>query len=56
MEMIRREIYTHKEVLKNAPHTARMVAADKWEYDYSREQAAYPVNQINKILACCIKN
>ena len=48
MEMIRREIYTHKEVLKNAPHTARMVAADKWEYDYSREQAAYPVNQINK--------
>ena len=48
MEMIRREIYTHKEVLKNAPHTARMVAADKWEYDYSREQAAYPVNQTNK--------
>ena len=48
MEMIGREIYTHKEVLKNAPHTARMVAADKWEYDYSREQAAYPVNQTNK--------
>ena len=48
MEMIRREIYTHKEVLKNAPHTARMVSADKWEYDYSREQAAYPVNQTNK--------
>ena len=48
MEMISREIYTHKEVLKNAPHTARMVAADKWEYDYSREQAAYPVNQTNK--------
>ena len=48
MEMISGEIYTHKEVLKNAPHTARMVAADKWEYDYSREQAAYPVNQTNK--------
>ena len=48
MEMISREIYTHKEVLKNAPHTARMVSADKWEYDYSREQAAYPVNQTNK--------
>ena len=48
MEMISREIYTHKEVLKNAPHTARMVTADKWEYDYSREQAAYPVNQTNK--------
>ena len=48
MEMISREIYTHKDVLKNAPHTARMVAADKWEYDYSREQAAYPVNQTNK--------
>jgi glycine dehydrogenase len=28
--------------LKNAPHTARVVTADKWERPYSREQAAYP--------------
>ncbi len=29
-------------VLKNAPHTASAVAADKWERPYSREQAAFP--------------
>jgi glycine dehydrogenase len=29
-------------VLKNAPHTARQVVADKWDRPYSREQAAYP--------------
>jgi len=30
-------------LLKNAPHTADMVSADKWDHSYSREQAAYPV-------------
>ena len=29
--------------LKNAPHTADMVAADVWPHGYSREQAAFPV-------------
>ncbi len=29
-------------VLKNAPHTARQIASDKWEHPYSREEAAYP--------------
>jgi glycine dehydrogenase len=29
-------------VLKNAPHTARQVIADKWDRPYSREEAAYP--------------
>jgi glycine dehydrogenase len=29
-------------VLKNAPHTAQQVVADKWDRPYSREQAAYP--------------
>jgi len=29
-------------VLKNAPHTAEQVTADKWDHPYSREQAAYP--------------
>jgi glycine dehydrogenase len=28
--------------LKNAPHTAEMVAADDWGHGYSREEAAYP--------------
>ena len=48
MEMIRREIYTDKDILKNAPHTARVVSSDKWVYNYTREQAAYPVKQSNK--------
>ena len=29
--------------LKNAPHTAVMLAADSWPYPYSRRQAAYPL-------------
>ncbi|MBA3962770.1 MAG: aminomethyl-transferring glycine dehydrogenase [Chthoniobacterales bacterium] len=29
-------------VLKNAPHTAVQVTADKWDHPYSREKAAYP--------------
>jgi glycine cleavage system P protein (glycine dehydrogenase) len=29
-------------VLKNAPHTARQIASDKWDRPYSRERAAFP--------------
>ena len=29
-------------LLKNAPHTAREIASDKWQRPYSREQAAFP--------------
>jgi glycine dehydrogenase len=29
--------------LKNAPHPAEVVSADRWDRPYSREQAAYPV-------------
>jgi len=28
--------------LKNAPHTAAMIAADEWKHPYSRRQAAFP--------------
>ncbi|MHB2026185.1 MAG: aminomethyl-transferring glycine dehydrogenase [Elusimicrobiota bacterium] len=28
--------------LKNAPHTARSLAAQSWDHPYSREEAAYP--------------
>ena len=48
MEMIQREIYTDKSILKNSPHTARVVSSDEWVYNYTREQAAYPVSQNNK--------
>jgi glycine dehydrogenase len=29
-------------LLKNAPHSARQIASDKWNRPYSREQAAFP--------------
>jgi glycine dehydrogenase len=29
-------------LLKNAPHTTRQIAAEKWNYPYSREKAAFP--------------
>ncbi|MEZ4867622.1 MAG: aminomethyl-transferring glycine dehydrogenase [Caldilineaceae bacterium] len=29
-------------VLKNAPHPAKVVIADEWSHPYAREQAAYP--------------
>jgi glycine dehydrogenase len=30
-------------VLKNAPHTAGLIAGEAWPYPYSREKAAYPL-------------
>ena len=31
-------------ILKNSPHTLKMVTADKWNFGYSRSQAAYPLD------------
>ena len=33
-------------VLKNAPHTLAMLTADTWDFPYSRETAAYPLDYI----------
>ncbi len=30
-------------VLKNAPHTVRVITSDNWEHKYSREKAAWPL-------------
>jgi glycine dehydrogenase len=35
-------------VLKNAPHTAQHVSADKWTHKYSRQKAAYPLEWIRE--------
>ena len=35
-------------VLKNAPHTAAMVASDDWTHPYSRAEAAYPLPYLRK--------
>jgi glycine dehydrogenase len=29
--------------LKNAPHTLEMITSDRWDYPYSRQQAAFPL-------------
>ncbi len=33
-------------VLKNAPHTNEVVTSDKWNFPYSREKAAYPLDYL----------
>ncbi|MEO4006423.1 aminomethyl-transferring glycine dehydrogenase [Flavobacterium sp. CAU 1735] len=33
-------------VLKNAPHTLAMLTADRWDFPYTREKAAYPLEYI----------
>lgn len=33
-------------VLKNAPHTLAMLTSDNWDFPYTREQAAYPLEYI----------
>lgn len=34
-------------VLKNAPHTLAMLTANEWNFPYSREQAAFPLDYLN---------
>ncbi|MEY2559409.1 MAG: glycine dehydrogenase, partial [Verrucomicrobiota bacterium] len=41
-EVVSRKVDRQNNLLKNAPHTAPQVIADKWDRPYSREQAAYP--------------
>ncbi len=35
-------------VLKNAPHTLAMLTAETWEFPYSREKAAYPLEYVSE--------
>ncbi|MGD1088180.1 MAG: aminomethyl-transferring glycine dehydrogenase [Verrucomicrobiota bacterium] len=35
-------------LLKNAPHTADMIASDNWNHSYTREQAAFPVKSLRE--------
>ena len=34
-------------VLKNAPHTLTMVTSDSWEFPYSRQLAAFPLDYVS---------
>ena len=51
MIAIRKEIEAstlenHDTVLKNAPHTLAMLTTDVWNFSYTRETAAFPLNYI----------
>lgn len=35
-------------VLKNSPHTLAMLTSDRWNFPYSREQAAFPLDYISE--------
>jgi glycine dehydrogenase len=35
-------------VLKNAPHTLAMLTSDNWDFPYTREQAAYPLEYVQE--------
>ena len=42
-EIIDGRVEYEKSVVHNAPYTAHSVARSEWPYEFSREQAAYPV-------------
>ena len=48
MEMIRDEIENVPSILINAPHTMKAVTEDEWDRPYTRQQAAFPMNQEDK--------
>ena len=37
-----------RELLKNAPHTLDMVTADNWNFPYSRQKAAFPLEFVSE--------
>ena len=47
-EVITGKVKVDKSVLKNAPHTMQMVVNDQWDFIYSREKAAFPLNWIRE--------
>jgi len=37
----------HNNLLKNAPHTADMLTAERWPHPYSRQQACFPAKWLH---------
>ena len=35
-------------LLKNAPHTLAMITSDEWEFPYSRQKAAFPLEFVHE--------
>lgn len=47
-EIIVGNIDKQNNLLKNAPHTGKAVISDNWNYNYSREKAAYPLSWLKE--------
>jgi glycine dehydrogenase len=45
-EIISKKADAADNVLKNAPHTAKVLISDTWKHSYSREKAAYPLKWV----------
>ena len=45
-EVISGAVDKENNLLVNAPHPLHQITADQWDYPYSREQAAYPLNYL----------
>ncbi|MBV6646874.1 MAG: glycine dehydrogenase (aminomethyl-transferring), partial [Cyclobacteriaceae bacterium] len=49
IDEIEKQVYpVDNNVLKNAPHTHQVVVSDNWDYPYSREKAAFPIDHLRK--------
>ena len=35
-------------MLKNAPHTEKMITSDKWDFPYTRQKAAFPLEFVRE--------
>lgn len=40
------EHHDEKSILKNAPHTQQLLTADAWAFEYSRKEAAFPMDSV----------
>jgi glycine dehydrogenase len=48
MKTIREEIKETPELLKNAPHSTKLLYNDTWDYPYSKRQAFFPLNYLKQ--------
>ena len=47
-EIVNGDVNVEHSMLKNAPHTLDMLTSDNWDFSYSRQKAAYPLDWIKK--------
>lgn len=47
-EINSKEIHDENSILKNAPHTLQMATSDNWNFQYSREEALYPLSFVKE--------